>query len=79
MLGKAQLRWADTQARDLKKSDILEWLASLRLGTSCQNPESNLGLAAYSANAAGWPPSKRSGNPPFGSNVDAPDYGSHTG
>ena len=34
---KAQQHWGDLPVRNLKKSDILEWLASLKLGTSWQN------------------------------------------
>jgi integrase len=37
MLKKAQQHWGDTPVRNLKKSDVLEWLASLKLGTSWQN------------------------------------------
>ena len=37
MLKKAEQQWGDLPVRNLKKSDILEWLASLDLGTSWQN------------------------------------------
>ena len=33
MLKKAQERWGDLPVRNLKKSDILQWLAGLGLGT----------------------------------------------
>ncbi len=34
MLAKVQKHWGDSLVRNLKKSEILEWLASLKLGTS---------------------------------------------
>lgn len=37
MLDKAEHHWGDTLLRNLKKGDILEWLASLKLGTSWRN------------------------------------------
>jgi hypothetical protein len=37
MLTKAQQHWEDLPVRNLKKSDILEWFAPLKLGTSWQN------------------------------------------
>jgi integrase len=37
MLKKAQQHWGDLPVRNLKKSDILQWLAGLGLGTSWQN------------------------------------------
>jgi hypothetical protein len=37
MLDKAENHWGDTPLRNLKKSDVLEWLSGLKLGVSWQN------------------------------------------
>jgi integrase len=37
MLDKVEQHWGDTLLRNLKKGDVLEWLASLKLGTSWRN------------------------------------------
>jgi hypothetical protein len=37
MLDKVEQHWGETLLRNLKKGDILEWLASLKLGTSWRN------------------------------------------